>query len=134
MMRRSAFMLVLCAVMVGTLTVSCSRHRMTRQEAGQPGLITRSDIERVHARSALEAVQRFRSDMLVARAPSSIYLNKRTYPVVFLNDQFLGQIDELRNFPADEIEEIRLLSGPDAQTKFGMQYGGGVIQIIARVS
>ena len=36
--------------------------------------------------------------------------------------------------PVDGIEEIRILSGTDAVTKFGSQYGGGIIQVIARVS
>ena len=81
---------------------------------------------------ALEAVQHYRSDVLTARAPSSIYLNKQTYPAVFMDSQFLGQIDALRNVAADGIEEIRLFSGTDATRLFGAQYGGGVIQLISR--
>jgi outer membrane cobalamin receptor len=34
--------------------------------------------------------------------------------------------------PADGVQEIRLFTGPDAVTKFGSQYGGGVIQIVSR--
>ena len=133
-MRRATLTLALVVATIGTIVSSCSRHGSSRGAASPPSLISRADIERAHAHSALEAVQRYRSDVLIQRAPSSVLLNKRIYPVVFLNDQFLGQIDELRNFPADEIEEIRILSGPDAQTRFGSQYGGGVIQIIGRAS
>jgi outer membrane cobalamin receptor len=129
-MRLSAFGLALGVV---TLCTACARGGNTAGSL-QVSLISRADIERVHARTALDAVQRFRSDILVARAPSSVLLQKRTYPVVFMNDQFLGQVDELRHIPADGIEEIHILSGTDATTKFGSQYGGGVIQIIARVS
>ncbi len=123
-------------VALAALLVAACVHRGSSEQA-QPALIsviTRADIERIHARSALDAVQRLRSDVLTARAPSSVLLNKHVHPVVFLNDQYLGAVDELQHYPADSIEEIRILSGPDAVTKFGSQYGGGVIQIIARIS
>jgi len=123
-------------VVLAALHVAACMHRGSSEQA-QPALIsviTRADIERIHARSALDAVQRLRSDVLTARAPSSVLLNKHVHPVVFLNDQYLGAVDELQHYPADSIEEIRILSGPDAVTKFGSQYGGGVIQIIARIS
>jgi outer membrane cobalamin receptor len=132
MMRRSAFALAL-VVMIFTLSLSCGGRGSRPKGSAQPSLISRADIERVRARSALDAVQRFRADVLMRRAPSSINLDKRLYPVVFLNEQFYGPIDELRNFPADGIEEIHILTGPNAQTKFGSQYGGGVIQIISRI-
>lgn len=122
-------------LMTVVMAAACS-HRGQRESARNAHLpvITRADIERVHARTALDAVQRFRSDVLVARAPSSILLSKHTYPVVFLNGQYYGGVDELRQFPAADIEEIRILSGPEAVQQFGSQFGGGVIQIISRVS
>jgi hypothetical protein len=98
----------------------------------EKSVISREDIERVHALTALDAVQRYRADILVTKAQSSIYLNKQTHPVVFLDSQFLGQVDELRNIGADGIGEIRLYGGTDATRLFGAQYGGGVIQIMSR--
>lgn len=95
-------------------------------------VITRADIERIHAASALDAVQRYRSDLLTARGQSSILLSKQTYPVVFIDNQAYGQIDELRNIAADGIQEIRCYTGSDAVRLFGAQYGGGVIQIVSR--
>jgi glutaredoxin len=125
---------------VGTLSIallaSC-HHKARDSEMDKPlkPTITREDIEKVHARTALDAVQRLRGDVLVSRyAPSSILLNKQLHPVVFLNDQYYGAIDELRHIPAGEVEEIRILNGSDAVQKFGSQFGGGVIQIISRVS
>jgi len=97
-------------------------------------VITRTDIERIHAGSALDIVQRYRADVLTAHAPSSVYLDKHIHPVVFLNGQYYGAVDELRNIPADGVEEIHFFGGPDAVSKFGSQYGGGVIQIVSRTS
>ena len=113
---------------------SCTHRGVNRQEPSQLSVISHADMERVHAISALDAVQRLRSDALTPHASSSILMNKHVHPVVFLNEQYLGAVDELRNLPVDGIEEIRIISGTDAVTKFGSQYGGGIIQIIARVS
>jgi len=131
-MRRHIHSLVAATMLA---TAAC-HHRAHPNELPAKNLpvITRADIEKAHARTALDAVQRYRSDVLIARAPSSILLSKHVRPVVFLNDQYYGAVDELRQIPAMEVEEIRILSGPDAVQKFGSQYGGGVIQIISRVS
>ena len=123
-------------VTVAVLSAGC--HNKARENAMATPLkpvITRDDIERIKAKTALDAVQRLRSDVLVSRtAPSSFMMNKHLHPVVFLNDQYYGAIDELRHIPANDVEEIRILNGSDAVQKFGSDYGGGVIQIISRVS
>ena len=121
---------------IGVSLASCVRAAAPSEVGGlaNQSVITREDIERSRAATALDIVQRYRADVLTARAPSSVLLNKHIYPVVFLNEQFYGAIDELRNMPADGVQEIRLFSGPDAVTKFGSQYGGGVIQIVSRSS
>ncbi len=124
--------LVVCAL--GVAVGSCARAPVPTPGLANQSVITRSDIERIHATTALDIVQRYRADVLTARAPSSVLLSKHIYPVVFLNGQYYGAVDELRNLPADGVEEIQLFNGPDAVTKFGSQYGGGVIQIVSRSS
>ena len=126
-MRRTLAVFALVLVCAGGCVRPASAPR-----ALQNSVISRDDIEKVHALTALDAVQRYRADVLVTRAPSSIYLNKHTHPVVFLDSQFLGQIDELRNIGADGIKEIRLYGGTDAARLFGADYAGGVIQIVSR--
>ena len=122
----------LAFVVVGAL-ISTSCSRPPKSTAPTPvNVITRADIEKIHASTALDVVSRYRNDVLVSRPPSSIYLNKQTHPVVFHDSQFYGQVDELRNISADGIGEIRFYNGPDAVRLFGAQYGGGVIQIVSR--
>ena len=136
MLLKHRSIVVLSAALSISLLASCHhKGRDTEMDKPLKPVITREDIEKVHARTALDAVQRLRGDVLISRyAPSSILMNKHLHPVVFLNDQYYGAIDELRQIPSAEIEEIRILSGPDAVQKFGSQFGGGVIQIISRVS
>ena len=115
-----------------TLLVACTRPPKPLGSSQQQAVITRADIDRIHATTALDAVQRYRADVLVNRAPSSILLNKQTHPVVFLDSQLFGQVDQLRNISADGVGEIRFYNGTDAVRIFGAQYGGGVIQIVSR--
>ena len=122
---------VLLAGLATTLS-ACTRAPSSAGTASQLSVIKRADIERVHASTALDAVQRYRADLLTARAPSSVYLNRQTHPVVFLDSQLLGQVDQLRDIAADSVEEIRFFSGTDAVRRFGAEYGGGVIQIVSR--
>jgi hypothetical protein len=121
--------LVLASVLLGA---SACTNAVSNGTASQQTVISRADIERAHVSTVLDAIRRYRSDALVARAPSSIYLDKQTYPVVFLDNELYGQIDELRNISADAVEEIRFFSGTDAVRRFGAQYGGGVIQVVSR--
>jgi outer membrane cobalamin receptor len=123
---------VICAL--GVALASCVRPAAPTPGLANQSVITRDEIERIRAATALDIVQRYRADVLTARAPSSVLLNKHVHPVVFLNEQYFGAVDELRNVPAEGVQEIHLFSGPDAVTKFGSQYGGGVIQIVSRSS
>ena len=127
-MRRS-----ITLVVAGLLASQPACSRPPKSIAPTPvNVITREDIERIHAATALDAVSRYRNDVLVARPPSSIYLNQQRHPAVFQDAQFFGQVDELRNISADGIGEIRFYNGPDAVRLFGAQYSGGVIQIVSR--
>src|SRR5438045_9763296 len=93
--------LVVCAL--GLSLTSCVRAAPTPELTNQ-ALITRSDIERIHAMTALDIVQRYRSDVLISRAPSSVLLNKHLHPVVFLNGRFFGAVAALRNLRAAGLE------------------------------
>jgi len=119
------------ALLLGVALGACT-HRAPSTGFTAGNVISRADIERVRAKTALDAVQRVRPDALTKRGTKSIMLDAQSYPVVFLNTQYYGKIDELRNMSADDIEEIRIFGNADAVTKFGAQYGGGVIQLISR--
>ncbi|HYL30467.1 MAG TPA: hypothetical protein VEU27_11150 [Gemmatimonadales bacterium] len=48
---------------------------------------------------------------------------------VFVDGSEAGGIDELRQIPSNTVEEIRYLSGTDAQTKYGPRFPAGVIEV-----
>ena len=48
---------------------------------------------------------------------------------VFIDGTEAGGIDELRQIQSNTVEEIRYLSGTDAQTKYGPRFPAGVIEV-----
>jgi hypothetical protein len=48
---------------------------------------------------------------------------------VFVDGTEMGGTDELRQIAANTVEEIRYLSGSDAQTKYGPRFPAGVIEV-----
>ncbi|HEY8105654.1 MAG TPA: hypothetical protein VIE46_06070 [Gemmatimonadales bacterium] len=48
---------------------------------------------------------------------------------VFVDGTQMGGLDELQQVASNMIEEIRFLSGTDAQTKYGPRFSDGVIEV-----
>ena len=95
-------------------------------------VITQEQIDSTSAANVYDLIARLHADFLKDRGKTSIKTNQRDRAVVFLNDQEYGIPETLRNLQPDRFMEIRYFSGTDASSKFGSQYGGGVIQLISR--
>ena len=108
-------------------------HSTRAAEPHDSAVITRDDIERTDAVTALDVVRRLRPQYLTSRGQSSLLLDPQTTPIVFLDAQPLGAISQLDQVRAADLEEIHFYNGPQAVQKFGARYGGGVIQLISRV-
>ena len=52
--------------------------------------------------------------------------------MVYRDGVLIGGTDELRDITADQIKELRLLSGPDATTKYGTGNTNGAIEVITK--
>lgn len=118
------------------LTVGACTHRPGDPQAvssSKSAVITREEIERSRAVTALDAIQRLRPFYLSSRGANSVLLDPQLHAVVFLNEQEYGDITVLRNVQANDVQEIRYYNGTEATQKFGAQYGGGVIQLVSRV-
>jgi len=95
-------------------------------------LITEEEIQTSNAATAYDVIARLRGEFLRQRGPTSLVLQSRARAVVFLKDQEYGPIETLRDVRSSDLAEIRFFPGPDAVTRFGSQYAGGVIQIVPR--
>lgn len=98
----------------------------------QANLITAEEMAEANVNYAYEAVERLRPNWLVWRPGRSSTDPKPLVPVVFLDDTFLGDIDELRLIVASEILEIRFLDDREAVYRYGTTYNSGIIQVIRR--
>jgi hypothetical protein len=95
-------------------------------------VITQAQIDSTGYTNVYDVIVRLHAEYLRDRGIVSIKSNQHARAVVFLNDQEYGIPETLRNVPASGVSEIRYFAGTDAVTKFGAQYGGGVIQLISR--
>ncbi len=110
----------------------CALHH-TSAGLRNPNVITYEEIDSSGEANIYDVIAKLHAEYLRDRGPTSAVSNSRDRAVVFLNAQEYGAISTLSSFQAHDIEEVHYFSGPDAVTKFGRRYGGGVIQLITRV-
>jgi hypothetical protein len=95
-------------------------------------LITRAQLESIPSLSAYEAVERYHRDWLRGRSGTVRSDTGRSYPQVFVDGRPYGAIEALHQFTADTIEKIQFISAPDATTRYGTGYPGGIIDLVLR--
>jgi hypothetical protein len=95
-------------------------------------VITNAEIPTTGTESALDMIQRLRPEYLRAK-PSQTFTGATSTnappPSVFFNGQRIGELADLRQIPAPSLSMVRYYSIEEGKRKFGMQYGGGVIEI-----
>jgi len=95
-------------------------------------VITEQEIADAHASTAYDVIKRQRGNYLQSRGRSSINAATGEFPSVYLDGQVYGDINSLKNIPAQQIHQIRFYSAPEAVTKFGMQNSAGVIEVTTK--
>ncbi len=113
------------------LTAGCFHHAPLAK-VDDPNIITESEIRQYPSASIYGVIARLRPEYLRDRGRISLLTSAHDVATVFLNDVEFGQLADMNTMPAAEIAEVRFYSGIDAVTKFGRQYGSGVIQLISR--
>lgn len=115
-----------------------AKPKPARVRRGGASLITEQEIAAGGGamETAEEIVQRLRPAMLRARATSrsSPQGEQTAGPLVYLDNQRLGGVDQLSNIPSRNVKEIRLISPIDATQRWGTDHWGGVIQVISKGS
>jgi hypothetical protein len=95
----------------------------------EPNLITEQEIAASSESNGFDVVSKLRPMFLKTRGRSTINSGGTEYASVFLDGQYYGELSSLRNILANQIHEIRYLSGPDAVSKYGMRYGSGAVDV-----
>ncbi len=126
-------------VLAVALALGCGG-RAAHEGGGFPerDVLTREDIARTHAVTAYDAVQRLRSHWLRMRGstqmPASATGAQFQEPEVqvYLDEQRLGNVDNLQRIEAEVVEYIRFVEPAEASSRWGPGNGAGVIFVSTR--
>ena len=116
--------LMACATTGTTSTTSGARR--------DPNLLTGDEIAASNQATAYDAIARLRPMFLKTRGRTTVVGQANDYAVVFVNGQRFGDLSSLRGISASTVAEARFVPGTDAVTRYGMEYGAGVIDIKTR--
>lgn len=98
-------------------------------------VIPQSEITAQNGTNAFDVISHLRPQYLKTRGRTTIQGSPTVaseYAAVFVDSQFFGDLNSLRDIASINIKEIRYLPANEAVTRYGMQYGNGVIEIRTR--
>ena len=113
------------------LTTACAHSRIKPSSAG-PDVITEDDIARIHVRTAYDAVVRIHANFLTRRGSTSLLGTSSPVPNVYLDDVFIGTVNELMNIQANDVASIRVYPAGQTAPRFGAGNMGGVIEVYTK--
>lgn len=143
-MARLATLLILSALAASAAAVPATaqdkpeKAKEEKKPKRNPDVITIDEIEvvRNQVSNGMDIVQRLRPTFLRTRGATTMMSgsssNATPRPMVVLDGSPHGELETLRQISAISIKEIRYLSGTNATTKFGTDYGGGAILVTTR--
>ena len=128
-----------CASLVLALVVSACVSSSTpegfaaaaRARGGNSRLIVRAQLDELYGYSAYEAVETLNRRWLQPQRGSSL-ASGQSFARVMIDGNVRREINDLARMSTDNIETMRYLSAPDATTKYGTGYPGGVIEVTLR--
>lgn len=121
------------SVLVLAAALGCSAATTGSSGKGrESNVITEQEIASSHLQTAHDVISKLRPIYLRSRGRTTVNAGTIDYASVFLDGQYFGDIGALRTIQAQQIREIRYFNGPDAATKFGMQFGAGAIAITTK--
>ena len=114
------------------LLASCATVPLNR-ETGTGPVITAGEIAKSNARTAYDAVVQLRPLFFQTRGANSILLPTASVPDVSVDDSPTGDISTLREIPAADVRDIRMLDRWEAGRRFGGKHDAGTILVRIRI-
>jgi len=100
-----------------------------RRGARNQSVLAAEEFANSTAVDAMALVQEFRPNWLRGRGVISINDQSAGDVRVYLNGVPAGDVTRLRDFRRTDIRELRFLSAGEAQQRYGLGHGGGVIEV-----
>jgi hypothetical protein len=126
MLRKSFSILMVAA------GVACASAGTGTGASHNSDIITAEQIAVTHESNAYDAINQIKPLWLKTRGQTSVNTGSSPYASVFVDGQYFGDLASLRQIIAPQIKQVRYLNGPNAVTRYGMQYGSGVIEVTTR--
>jgi hypothetical protein len=95
-------------------------------------VLAAEEIEKLNVANAYEAIEKARPQYLRTRGKTTTKATTIERAIVFLDGVPYGVISSLRGINVAQITAIQFYPGGDAVTRFGSQYGAGVIEVRTR--
>jgi hypothetical protein len=95
-------------------------------------VLAADEIELSHAGTLHEAIQLLRPQFLFSRGRTSLRTPNNQLPVVIVNSVPQASFESLRAISARDVQYVRFLTAPEATTRFGTGYMGGVIEVVLK--
>jgi hypothetical protein len=92
--------------------------------------LTQADLSRANADNVYDAVAKLRPAWLNSRGPTSVTDMTPTEVDVYMDGNFMGKSDYLRQIRLNNIVSVRYWDAGRASARFGMGHTRGVIEII----
>jgi hypothetical protein len=127
MMIRKSFSILMIAA-----GVACASAGTGTGTSHNSDIITAEQVAATHESNAYDVINQVRPLWLKSRGQTSINTGSSPYATVFVDGQYFGDLASLRQIIAPQIKEVRYFNGPSAVTRYGMQYGTGVIEVSTR--
>ena len=101
------------------------------RDRGDSRTVTATDLSTATQTNLLAYIRAERPRWLESRSPRN--LGGRALDIfVFVDDQRLGGIDQLRNISLSGVRQIRFYDASEAQQRFNVRDAGGVINVITK--
>lgn len=97
-------------------------------------VISQEELDHATYSTVYDAIAHMRPQMLRQRGVNTINGHNTDTPSVFLDNRFLGALEQLRHIAPATIGRIEFFSPAEAQFRWGFGHPAGVILLTSRVS
>jgi hypothetical protein len=95
-----------------------------------PNVITAPELSRSKATSAYDAIRQIRPEMLRTRDPGTLVYFKASRPLVAVDNDLVGGVEQLRVIPVSKIARIEFVNPWKAAQRYGSGFGNNGIMLI----
>jgi hypothetical protein len=114
------------------LAAACTSAATARTPQRARNVLAAEEIELSNVGTLHDAIQLLRPHFFFTRGRTSLRAQSSQRPVVIINSVPQASLETLRSISARDVQYVRLLSAPEATTRFGTGYMAGAIEVVLK--